>query len=169
MAAINRAVIVNPVCFAMIASSLCNSAGRRIVVCSRSICSPPPLLSLKANFYLSSVAKRYSNDIPVKNVSRIFIASGNVNANFPLILSLVLLSVFPITRLMSDIETPYLTISALKFLVTISPPSTLRGGFYCYITTFNGGSQEVFPPLKEIFFLICIKRYAILLIERGCA
>lgn len=128
-----------------------------------------PLLSLKANFYLSSVAKRYSNDIPVKNVSRIFIASGNVNANFPLILSLVLLSVFPITRLMSDIETPYLTISALKFLVTISPPSTLRGGFYCYITTFNGGSQEVFPPLKEIFFLICIKRYAILLIERGCA
>lgn len=76
------------------------------------------------------MANRYSNDIPTKNLSRIFIASGKENGTRPLTLSLAVLSVFSITVRMSFTETLYRAISASRLLYTVSPPSTVHGGFW---------------------------------------
>ena len=100
-----------------------------------------------------------SRSIPWKKESRIAFASLMVKGYRPATLSVAVLVDFPMTRPMSDVPILRRVISAFKFWSISSPPSTVRGGLWLYITTAHGGCQEENPPYTEIFFLRFIVRY----------
>ena len=66
---------------------------------------------------------KYSSRIPGKNVSLIFIASPKENSVTPFSLFLTVLSVQESKDWMSLLLTPYLAISAERFLIGITPLS----------------------------------------------